>query len=130
MSVRFSRFHPSNVIGGTYSGQIDPPSSSYHTHPVYCLDVVGSQNAHNLISISTDVKLCLWNLDMLWCARVSPSRVGVAPNMGYSQYITWPFAHAHKFTMTSPFKLIPLMHVDLVLVLTLQQCPGLLNVAS
>lgn len=34
-------------------------------HPVYCLNVVGTQNAHNLISISTDGKMCSWSLDML-----------------------------------------------------------------
>ena len=27
--------------------------------------VVGTQNAHNLISISTDGRLCSWSLDML-----------------------------------------------------------------
>lgn len=79
-SIAFSKFHPSYVIGGTYSGQIilwdmrsgkrtpiqrSPLSSSAHTHPIYCLDVVGSPNAHNLISISTDGKICSWNLDML-----------------------------------------------------------------
>lgn len=32
---------------------------------MYCLTVVGTQNAHNLISISTDGKLCSWSLDML-----------------------------------------------------------------
>jgi dynein intermediate chain len=34
-------------------------------HPVYCLSVVGTQNAHNLISVSTDGRLCSWSLDML-----------------------------------------------------------------
>lgn len=34
-------------------------------HPVYCMSVVGSQNAHNLITVSTDGKLCSWSLDML-----------------------------------------------------------------
>ncbi len=34
-------------------------------HPVYCVNVVGTQNAHNLISISTDGKMCSWSLDML-----------------------------------------------------------------
>ena len=38
---------------------------SFLQHPVYCLKVVGTQNAHNLISISTDGKLCSWSLDML-----------------------------------------------------------------
>lgn len=34
-------------------------------HPVYCMAVVGTQNAHNLISISTDGRMCSWSLDML-----------------------------------------------------------------
>ncbi|CAG5134285.1 unnamed protein product, partial [Candidula unifasciata] len=33
-------------------------------HPVYCVNVVGTQNAHNLISVSTDGKVCSWSLDM------------------------------------------------------------------
>ncbi|KAK2585127.1 hypothetical protein KPH14_008635 [Odynerus spinipes] len=80
MSTTFARFHPNLILGGTYSGQIvlwdnrvqkrtpvqrTPLSASAHTHPVYCLTVVGTQNAHNLISISTDGKLCSWSLDML-----------------------------------------------------------------
>ena len=36
-----------------------------HTHPVYSLQVVGTQNAHNLISVSSDGKMCAWSLDML-----------------------------------------------------------------
>ncbi|XP_013187372.1 cytoplasmic dynein 1 intermediate chain isoform X3 [Amyelois transitella] len=80
MSATFARFHPNLILGGTYSGQIvlwdnriqkrtpvqrTPLSSLAHTHPVYCLSVVGSQNAHNLISVSTDGRLCSWSLDML-----------------------------------------------------------------
>ncbi|KAG7205254.1 hypothetical protein KM043_018332 [Ampulex compressa] len=80
MSTTFARFHPNLILGGTYSGQVvlwdnrvqkrtpiqrTPLSASAHTHPVYCLNVVGTQNAHNLISISTDGKLCSWSLDML-----------------------------------------------------------------
>ncbi|XP_037077443.1 LOW QUALITY PROTEIN: cytoplasmic dynein 1 intermediate chain-like [Pollicipes pollicipes] len=79
-SVTFARFHPNLLLGGTYSGQIvlwdnrvqrrtpvqrSPLSTAGHTHPVYCMRVVGTQNAHNLISISTDGKLCSWSLDML-----------------------------------------------------------------
>uniref|UniRef100_A0A672SDI0 Cytoplasmic dynein 1 intermediate chain 2-like n=1 Tax=Sinocyclocheilus grahami TaxID=75366 RepID=A0A672SDI0_SINGR len=75
-----SCFHPNLVVGGTYSGQIvlwdnrsnkrtpaqrTPLSAAAHTHPVYCVNVVGTQNAHNLISISTDGKMCSWSLDML-----------------------------------------------------------------
>ncbi|XP_071554940.1 cytoplasmic dynein 1 intermediate chain isoform X40 [Temnothorax nylanderi] len=80
MATTFARFHPNLILGGTYSGQIvlwdnrvqkrtpiqrTPLSATAHTHPVYCLSVVGTQNAHNLISISTDGKLCSWSLDML-----------------------------------------------------------------
>ncbi|KAM3928170.1 cytoplasmic dynein 1 intermediate chain 1 isoform 3-T3 [Leptodactylus fuscus] len=80
MSVCFARFHPNLVIGGTYSGQIvlwdnrshrrtpvqrTPLSAAAHTHPIYCVNVVGTQNAHNLITVSTDGKLCSWSLDML-----------------------------------------------------------------
>uniref|UniRef100_A0A4W5K1B8 Dynein cytoplasmic 1 intermediate chain 2 n=1 Tax=Hucho hucho TaxID=62062 RepID=A0A4W5K1B8_9TELE len=80
MSAAFARFHPNLVVGGTYSGQIvlwdnrsnkrtpvqrTPLSAAAHTHPVYCVNVVGTQNAHNLISISTDGKMCSWSLDML-----------------------------------------------------------------
>ncbi|XP_076630306.1 cytoplasmic dynein 1 intermediate chain short wing isoform X25 [Colletes latitarsis] len=80
LSITFARFHPNLILGGTYSGQIvlwdnrvqkrtpiqrTPLSANAHTHPVYCLNVVGAQNAHNLISISTDGKLCSWSLDML-----------------------------------------------------------------
>lgn len=32
---------------------------------MYCVTVVGTQNAHNLISVSNDGKLCSWSLDML-----------------------------------------------------------------
>ncbi|KAM9789647.1 dynein, cytoplasmic 1, intermediate chain 2a-like isoform 4-T4 [Neosynchiropus ocellatus] len=80
MSAGFAKFHPNLVVGGTYSGQIvlwdnrsnkrtpvqrTPLSASAHTHPVYCVNVVGTQNANNLISISTDGKMCSWSLDML-----------------------------------------------------------------
>ncbi|XP_034247695.1 cytoplasmic dynein 1 intermediate chain-like isoform X12 [Thrips palmi] len=80
MAASFARFHPNLILGGTYSGQIvvwdnrvqkrtpiqrTPLSAAAHTHPVYCLNVVGTPNAHNLLSISTDGRLCSWSLDML-----------------------------------------------------------------
>ncbi|XP_060527104.1 cytoplasmic dynein 1 intermediate chain-like isoform X6 [Cylas formicarius] len=80
LSTCFARFHPNLILGGTYSGQIvlwdnrvqkrtpiqrTPLSASVHTHPVYCMSVVGTQNAHNLISISSDGRMCSWSLDML-----------------------------------------------------------------
>ncbi|KAG0239734.1 hypothetical protein BGW41_007534 [Actinomortierella wolfii] len=79
LTTRFSDFHPNLIIGGTYSGQIllwDTRAKSLpvlkthlsvggHTHPVYAMDMVGTQNAHNLISVSTDGTVCSWQLDML-----------------------------------------------------------------
>ncbi|XP_077404385.1 dynein cytoplasmic 1 intermediate chain 1a isoform X1 [Vanacampus margaritifer] len=80
VSVGFPRFHPNLVVGGTYSGQIvlwdnrshrrtpvqrTPLSAAAHTHPVYCVNVVGTQNANNLITVSTDGRMCSWSLDML-----------------------------------------------------------------
>ena len=79
-AASFAKFHPNLVVGGTYSGQIvlwdnrshkktpvqrSPLSSTAHTHPIYCIQVVGTQNAHNVVTISTDGKLCSWSLDML-----------------------------------------------------------------
>lgn len=80
MSACFAKFHPNLIVGGTYSGQLvlwdnrshkktpvqrSPLTAAAHTHPIYCIQVVGSQNAHNLITISTDGKMCSWSLDML-----------------------------------------------------------------
>ncbi|CAF0777123.1 unnamed protein product [Rotaria sp. Silwood1] len=79
-SCAFSKFHPNILLGGTYSGQIvvwdtrtnkrtpvqrTALSASSHTHPVYCLQVIGTQNANNLISISNEGKMCSWNIEMM-----------------------------------------------------------------
>jgi dynein intermediate chain len=78
-AAAFSPFHANLIVGGTYSGQIllwdtrakqmpvlkSPLSSSGHTHPVYDLAIVGTQNAHNLVTSSTDGMVCAWQLDML-----------------------------------------------------------------
>jgi len=75
----FSPYNPNLIIGGTYSGQIllwdtrarslpvlrTPLSASGHTHPVYSLAITGTQNAHNLVSASTDGTVCAWVLDRL-----------------------------------------------------------------
>uniref|UniRef100_A0A674CP88 Dynein cytoplasmic 1 intermediate chain 1 n=1 Tax=Salmo trutta TaxID=8032 RepID=A0A674CP88_SALTR len=42
------------------------PEYVFHCqHPVYCVNVVGTQNANNLITVSTDGRMCSWSLDML-----------------------------------------------------------------
>ncbi|KAG8856364.1 hypothetical protein FRB91_000885 [Serendipita sp. 411] len=63
----------------TYSGQIllwdtrakhlpvlkTPLSAAGHTYPVYAMQMVGTQNAHNLITSSTDGMVYSWLVDML-----------------------------------------------------------------
>jgi len=89
LSVLFSPFHSNLIFGGTYSGQIllwdtrakhlpvlkTPLSAAGHTHPVYAMHMVGTQNAHNLITSSTDGTVCSWLVDMLAQPQVldSPS---------------------------------------------------------
>jgi dynein intermediate chain len=80
LSTIFAKYQPNIVIGGTYSGQIvlwdrrasrktpiqrTPLSSIGHTHPVYSLAVLGTQNANNLVTISTDGRMCVWAFESL-----------------------------------------------------------------
>jgi len=79
MTAFFSPFSPTIIVGGTYSGQIvlwdirskntpiqqTPLSAIGHTHPVYSMSIVGTKNAHNLVTVSTDGKFCVWNLENL-----------------------------------------------------------------
>ncbi|KAJ3054967.1 hypothetical protein HK097_000192 [Rhizophlyctis rosea] len=78
-AAQFSEFHPNLIIGGTYSGQVvlwdtrakslpvlkTPLSAAGHTHPVHAMTMVGTQNAHNLVTASSDGLVCAWQLDML-----------------------------------------------------------------
>ncbi|CAF0744585.1 unnamed protein product [Brachionus calyciflorus] len=76
-SCIFSPFHPSLIVGSTYSGQIvmwdvrsnkrtpvqrSSLSITSHVNPVYCVKVLQSQS---LVSISNDGKLCTWSLENL-----------------------------------------------------------------
>ena len=86
LSARFSPFHPNYVIGGCYSGQIclwdtrsnnpqpvqrTPQSGSHlgHTHPVYDISIIGTPNAHNILTASMDGVVCSWSFDMLTSAQ-------------------------------------------------------------
>ncbi|XP_055342973.1 cytoplasmic dynein 1 intermediate chain 2-like isoform X2 [Paramacrobiotus metropolitanus] len=79
-AVSFAEFHPNLILGGTYSGQIvvwDNRTSkrtpinksqvavSTHCHPVFFVKVMGTSHAHNLVTASTDGRICTWSLDML-----------------------------------------------------------------
>jgi len=84
LCAQFSPYHPNIVLGGTYSGQVcmwdirqrsndgapvqkTPLAGDRggHAHPIYSLSVVGTQNANNIISVSTDGTACAWSFDML-----------------------------------------------------------------
>ncbi|OQV23900.1 Cytoplasmic dynein 1 intermediate chain 2 [Hypsibius exemplaris] len=79
-AVSFAEFHPNLILGGTYSGQIvvwdnrvskrtpinkSQVAVSTHCHPIFFLKVMGSSHAHNLVTASTDGRICAWSLDML-----------------------------------------------------------------
>jgi dynein intermediate chain len=83
LAAKFSPFHPNLIVGGSYSGQVllwdtrssragggapvqkTPLSGSGHTHPVYSIAITGTQNAHNILTASTDGVVCGWTFDML-----------------------------------------------------------------
>lgn len=85
LSCQFHPYHPSLILGGTYSGQLclwdtrtrhqrtgEPVQKTPltggrtgHAHPIYSLAVVGTQNASSVISVSTDGVVCAWSTDML-----------------------------------------------------------------
>ena len=78
-SCSFNSFDPNLVLGGCYSGQIviwdlraksqpvikTPSMAESHSQPISSISVVGSQNANNLVSLSTDGKICLWSLSSM-----------------------------------------------------------------
>ncbi|KAJ5312310.1 hypothetical protein PENANT_c011G00790 [Penicillium antarcticum] len=83
LTAKFSPYHPNLIVGGSYSGQVllwdtrssragggapvqkTPLTGSGHTHPVYSISIVGTQNAHNIMTASTDGVVCGWTVDML-----------------------------------------------------------------
>jgi len=85
LSVSFSPYHPTLIFGGSYSGQVllwdtrakhlpvlkTPLSAAGHTYPIYGMKVVGTQNANNLITASTDGLVCSWLSDVLAQPQVS-----------------------------------------------------------
>lgn len=78
-TAMFDPYRPHCVIGGTFTGAIvvwdaraktrpvqrTPLSSKSHHHPVYSMELVGTQHAHNLITVDNDGRLCLWSMAML-----------------------------------------------------------------
>lgn len=100
LTAKFSPFHPNLIVGGAYSGQVllwdtrarsapvqKTPLTGYgHTHPVYALDIIGTQNANNIISCSTDGTVCGWTVDML--AQPQETLTLAAPPPNKTDYIS------------------------------------------
>lgn len=75
----FNPFKPNEVLAATFSGNIlqwdtraktipiqkSSMAKNGHEHPIYSLAVVGSANAHNIVSISNEGKVCFWSPDNL-----------------------------------------------------------------
>lgn len=78
LAAKFSPYHPNLIVGGSYSGQVllwdtraksapvqkTPLTGFGHAHPIYSVDIVGTQNANNIISCSTDGMVCGWSMDV------------------------------------------------------------------
>lgn len=78
-AAKFSPFQPSVIFAGTYSGQVlifdfkiksTPIISTSlslpgHSHPVYSIAIIGTHNASNLVTASTDGTVCTWQTDIL-----------------------------------------------------------------
>eukprot|EP00826_Nyctotherus_ovalis_P008308 TRINITY_DN12146_c0_g2_i4.p1 TRINITY_DN12146_c0_g2~~TRINITY_DN12146_c0_g2_i4.p1 ORF type:complete len:284 (+),score=71.50 TRINITY_DN12146_c0_g2_i4:73-924(+) len=72
-------FQPNLVIAGTYAGYLvvwdirakatpvlkSSLTREAHSYPIYALDVVGTENANTVVSISNDGRLCTWQMEML-----------------------------------------------------------------
>ena len=63
-----------------------PLSAAGHTHPVYAMQMVGTQNAHNLITSSTDGLVCSWLVDMLAQPQVCSATMGPFTCLDFSHH--------------------------------------------
>lgn len=78
-SAVFNQFDHNLVLGGLYSGRLvvwdlrakstpiqrTPMVAEAHSQPISTLQVIGSQNANNVVSLSSDGKICVWSTSML-----------------------------------------------------------------
>uniref|UniRef100_A0A0X3PSC6 Cytoplasmic dynein 1 intermediate chain 1 n=2 Tax=Schistocephalus solidus TaxID=70667 RepID=A0A0X3PSC6_SCHSO len=95
-AATMAKFHPNLIIGGTYSGQIllwdtrspkrtpvqrSTLTSWAHTQPLNTVQVIGSKNAHNIITLSSDGSMCAWSVEMLGEPR-EKLKVCDAPSAG------------------------------------------------
>lgn len=102
LAASFHRFSPHLVVGSGYSGQLfvwdmrsekkspvqrTPLCAAGHTHPVYSMAVVGSSHVHNITSVSTDGRLCVWDVAALHNPQEVVELKDVARSAGADQEI-------------------------------------------
>jgi dynein intermediate chain len=78
--AQFSPYHPQLIFGGAHSGQVllwdtrtpglpvlkSPQTAGRgHSHSVTAMQLVGTRNAHSLVSCAADGTVCVWSLDLL-----------------------------------------------------------------
>eukprot|EP01129_Flabellula_baltica_P006461 TRINITY_DN2420_c0_g1_i3.p1 TRINITY_DN2420_c0_g1~~TRINITY_DN2420_c0_g1_i3.p1 ORF type:complete len:507 (-),score=115.09 TRINITY_DN2420_c0_g1_i3:518-2038(-) len=115
LSVKFSPFNNKLLVGGTYSGQIviwdlrspsslpvmkSPLSSIGHSHPVYSLSIVGTDKANNIVTSSTDGRVCVWNfssIDQPYSVLELTSKVKGSPIPVYVTSMTFPEGEENVF---------------------------------
>lgn len=77
-------YRPNEVIGGTYAGYVvlwdirakrtpvlkSQLTSETHSYPIYSLEMIGTEKANTIISVSNDGHFCSWPMEMF----TSPQR--------------------------------------------------------
>lgn len=72
----FHKGNPKLIIAGTYTGQIlvydirvgaspilkTPSSGKYHSLPIYCVNNYGLENSNQIVSVSNDGLVCVFNI--------------------------------------------------------------------
>lgn len=75
-SSTFHKGNPKLIIAGTYTGQIlvydirsganpvlkTPSSGKYHSLPIYCINNFGLENSNQIVSVSNDGLVCVFNI--------------------------------------------------------------------
>lgn len=75
-SATFHKGNPKLIMAGTYTGQIlvydvrvgaspilkTPSSGKFHSLPVYCLNNFGLENSNQIVSVSNDGLVCVFNI--------------------------------------------------------------------
>eukprot|EP00756_Hemistasia_phaeocysticola_P021600 Hpha_TRINITY_DN15784_c0_g1::TRINITY_DN15784_c0_g1_i1::g.37784::m.37784/K10415/DYNC1I, DNCI; dynein intermediate chain, cytosolic len=85
----YCKYNGNLVLGAMYNGQVcvwdtregpkpvqvSPLTIDGHTYPVFGIEVVGTTNSHQLVTLSADGKICTWQMEKLAAPTDSTSLV-------------------------------------------------------